>query len=442
MMPAPALQAVASPRITTSQIRASSSGGIDPLFHTNASTFLGGPGIDVLEKVKSTSSGPVVAGFSTDPVDSTAVDLFVAKLSNDLSTATTAHVYFGAGVKFFGRGLDVAADGTVYVDGYTGQDGFNRSGVSNLYVLSIRADLGAINWAVGYVSATVRSAGYGLRLDSTGTNLYFSGTYDFSGIGFPTDNFLVGKLTNLTASSPTTVYSSGFVFNDSMGHPTPSFSNSIGPDSRGVADAVGTYVDGPNVKPLEAQVNTAGTGLLSAGAFPSVGTQGKGIDVIVDSANNYLISGSFTLSGHTNPSFFYAKFSSSGAEAWDFEWTLTTNSGGTPLSAYATGIRTDSLGYVYVSLTVTDPSSPGNIKILDVDKFSPTGGGFIDGTLGAIGGSNSDWGLGLDVASGNNPVFLAGTTLSPDFPTTPGVVQPTYGGGTDDGVLLSVTLGT
>jgi hypothetical protein len=440
VVPTPALQVAPAPRVITSQLGAGSKGGIDPLFHTNAATYLGGTLVDAYTRIKSTSTGLVVAGFSGATSNPTGIDLAVAEVSNTLTSATVAHIDFGTGVKFYGRGLEVGSDGTIYVTGFTGQNAMNVSGTSNFYVLSIRSDLTAVNWALFF---STRSAGYGLRLDAAGTNLYVTGDYDLSGVGFPADNLLIIKLTNLHASTPTTVYSSVFIFADGMGHPTPSLGNGVGPDSHGNADVVGNYTLGSNVEPLEGQINPAGNAFLDARFFPSVGPQGKGLDITVDSTDTYFISGSFnTVNGDPGTSFFNAKFSPVGTEAWDFEWMMTTNNGNIALNSFATGIRTDSLGYVYDSVSEVDPTSSSTSNVtLDAFKFSATGGGFIDGTVGAIGGSRYDYGLGIDVAAGNNPVYLVGATSSPDFPVTPGVVQTTYGGGSFDGVILSLTMG-
>ena len=48
-----------------------------------------------------------------------------------------------------------------------------------------------------------------------------------------------------------------------------------------------------------------------------------------------------------------------------------------------------------------------------------------------FGGSQDDWILGADFDDVTDEVVVAGTTLSPDFPTTPGAFHGTYGGGGD-----------
>ena len=236
------------------------------------------------------------------------------------------------------------------------------------------------------------------------------------------------------------MYNSVFIFSDNNHHPTQSLANGVGVDSRGFADLVGNLNLNGNIEPLEAQVSSNGQAITDAGYFPSVGPSGKGLDITVDAANNYFITGSFTLSGNTNPSFFNAKFTAAGAEVWDFEWTLTKDFNGTALNAFGTSIKTDSQGNVYDAVTVTDPNSGTGAQVtLDAYKFSSTGGAFLDGTVGAVGGSNNDYGLGLDVSG--TMTFLVGGSSSPDFPTTPGVVQPSYGGGDFDGIVVGLTLG-
>jgi len=64
-----------------------------------------------------------------------------------------------------------------------------------------------------------------------------------------------------------------------------------------------------------------------------------------------------------------------------------------------------------------------------VTKVNPAGTGLVYSTY--LGGSNSDFAQGVALDA-NGGAWVIGTTSSTDFPTTPGVVQPNYGGGSSD----------
>jgi hypothetical protein len=51
-----------------------------------------------------------------------------------------------------------------------------------------------------------------------------------------------------------------------------------------------------------------------------------------------------------------------------------------------------------------------------------------------LGGSQNDRAMGVFKLADGRTVVV-GHTSSPDFPTTPGVVQPVYGGGASDGFV-------
>src|SRR5207302_1051020 len=63
-----------------------------------------------------------------------------------------------------------------------------------------------------------------------------------------------------------------------------------------------------------------------------------------------------------------------------------------------------------------------------VTKSNPTGSGLFYSTY--LGGSSNDRGLGIAVDSGGH-AYVTGRTNSMNFPTTPGALQTTSGGGFD-----------
>jgi hypothetical protein len=427
-----------------------SDGGITPQFVQNWATYLGTSGSDFYTKVKYTSGGLYVAGSVTDSNDSTAQDLAVAKLSLDGSTRLQYHTFnFGAGVKFFSRGLDVASDGTVYVGGFIGPNVKNiGGGLSNLEIVSVKPDFSATNWAYTFSDPTVRTAVYSVKLDSAGTNLYFDGDEDLSAQSLPADNLLAGKLTGLTGASPTVVYQHAYVFSDASMNPTATvvpviagFSG-IAPDAAGNADIVANYNDNAgNIDPLFGQIAADGGSFHTSQVYSSVGMRGLGTDITVDSGNNYLFTGSVSDRVNTGTmDELVAKWSQANSQVYGSEWEFSNSSGGL-INTFGFGIREDSSGAVYTISSTSDPSQPPTSNIqLEADKYSSNGQTFVDGTLGAVGGTSLDYGLGIDIGGVNNTAYIAGTTNSTDFSTTAGAYQQTYQGGAFDGYVASLTL--
>jgi hypothetical protein len=105
---------------------------------------------------------------------------------------------------------------------------------------------------------------------------------------------------------------------------------------------------------------------------------------------------------------------------------------------YGTGIAVDSSGSVYVTgitMSADFPITPGAFqKSLGsvhafVTKLNAEGTGLVYSTY--LGGSDYEESTGIKVDSAGN-AYVTGRTYSKDFPTTPGVVQPVYGGGRSD----------
>ena len=106
------------------------------------------------------------------------------------------------------------------------------------------------------------------------------------------------------------------------------------------------------------------------------------------------------------------------------------------------GIAADGVGNAYVTGTTRSPDFPVTTGAFQptfsspfpngsdafVAKVNPDGTALVYSTY--LGGSNNEAGGGIALDSGGN-AFVAGTTLSADFPVTPGVVHPGFGGGQD-----------
>ncbi len=109
------------------------------------------------------------------------------------------------------------------------------------------------------------------------------------------------------------------------------------------------------------------------------------------------------------------------------------------------GVTNDASGNIYVVGEANSPDYPttagsyratnqGNNDVV-ITKMNPSGSALVYSTF--LGGSQSDYGRMIDVdASGN--AYITGFTTSTNYPTTAGVVQPAYGGGSYDGLLTKL----
>ena len=107
-----------------------------------------------------------------------------------------------------------------------------------------------------------------------------------------------------------------------------------------------------------------------------------------------------------------------GGSDYDYPYSIAVDSTG---AAYVTGLTESSdfpvMNALYSSLNGAEDAF--------VTKFSPAGSALVYSTY--LGGSGSDYALGIAVDSGHN-AYVAGSTESSDFPTTSGAYQTASGG--------------
>ncbi len=115
---------------------------------------------------------------------------------------------------------------------------------------------------------------------------------------------------------------------------------------------------------------------------------------------------------------------------------------------YANAAKVDAAGNVYVAGSTTSTNFPtlnpyqstyqGGTEDAFVSKLNPTGTALIYSTY--LGGSGTDEADALAV-DGNGNAYLTGVTGSTNFPVTAGVVQRTFGGGTEDVFVTKLNAG-
>ena len=149
------------------------------------------------------------------------------------------------------------------------------------------------------------------------------------------------------------------------------------------------------------------------------------------------IEGGYTLKNNNQVGFWVGKYDKSKPLVIDPVLVFSTYLGGSSADE-AAGTAVDPEGNIYVVGTTDSlnfPSSAGVVqstlnsgKDVFVTKLKPNGRDVVYSTY--IGGSLDDYGASIAVDN-DGSVYITGTTLSSNFPTTPGALQTTSGGGTD-----------
>jgi photosystem II stability/assembly factor-like uncharacterized protein len=322
--------------------------------------------------------------------------------------------YFGRGLIPFLNGIAVDSSGNTYVAGstsltdfpttpgafqtsYAGKDAGNGADV---FVTKFGPD-GSLIYST-YLGGSEHEQALGIAVDSSG-NAYITGlTY---GKDFPTTpgafrtnfvNFAAVFLTKLNAAGTGLVYSTFLESGDGFG---PGLPAGIAVDSSGNTYLTGyssgsTYATGSQqIGPgggdndvFVTKVNSTGTAIVYN---THVGGNGKdeGNSVAVDASGNAYVTG----------------------------WTISTDFPTTP-NAFKARHREPLIAEPFVA------------------KVNSSGTALIYSTL--LGGSGGE-GSGIAVDS-SGQAYVAGTTSSTDFPTTPGAFQRIYGGGQTDAFITKL----
>jgi hypothetical protein len=158
-----------------------------------------------------------------------------------------------------------------------------------------------------------------------------------------------------------------------------------------------------------------------------------------DESGRHAIKGRWSLRGAHRAGFEIAAYDAKKPLVIDPVLSYSTYLGGSG-NDDAQGVAVDSAGNTYVTggaasldFPTVHPFQPTNHGKTDtfVTKLDPTGSTLISSTY--LGGSGFDSPFGMTVDSAGN-AYVAGSTGSSDFPTTPGAFQRTCGGGCLQGV--------
>ncbi len=213
-------------------------------------------------------------------------------------------------------------------------------------------------------------------------------------------------------------------------------------------------------------ISATGSGILYS-TYAGGGNEDTGFGIAADSSGNAYVTGlSYSVNFPVTPS---ALQSINEGEGDAFALEVNTNASGPASLVYSTllggssldqgnAIALDTFGNMYIAggtsstaatLGFAVPNAPFQTDcILDssfvcegnafVAKINPSGSG--TGSLvyfTYIGGSLATSGGGIAVDSSGD-AYITGSTVAQDYPTTPGVFQPAYGGGNDDAFVTEL----
>ncbi len=214
---------------------------------------------------------------------------------------------------------------------------------------------------------------------------------------------------------------------------------------------------GPTLNVFVTKLNSTGKAFLYTDIFAATGGGGNcsasgtgtcvGNAIAVDSQGNAYVAGSAT-AGFPTVSAFQSTFGGGTNDAF----VLKLNSSGTLVySTYlggsgddtANAVAVDGSGNAYVAGETHSSNFPLKSAFQStqsgddafVTKLASTGKSLDYSTY--LGGSSGNLATGIALDSSSN-AYVAGITVSTDFPTTTGVVQTRFGGGSEDGFVTEV----
>jgi len=393
---------------------------IDPaLFY---STYLGGSIRDGGQGIAVDSAGNAyVTGLSNSPDFPTATgafqgtlagsfDAFVTKINPVGSAPLVYSTYLGGSGDDYGLGIAVDAAGNASLTGFTNSPNFPTTpaaiqsapgGSADAFVTKLNSSGSALIYST-YLGGSGYDVGQGIALDSLGS-AYVTGVT--SSADFPTSvaafqialagsfDAFVTKL-NLAGSAP-------LVYSTYLGGDSDDRGYAVAVDSSGSAYVTGyttstnypttpgafqtTYAGGADV--FVAKLNPAGSTPLLYSTYLGGTGQDIGQAIAVNASGNAFVTGKTSGSFPTTASAFQSTFGGGGSDVFA---TRLNPSGSAPL-VYST----------------------------------------------YLGGSGDDAGYGIAL-DGSDDAYLTGYTNSPNFPTTAGVFQTTFGGGRFDGFVTKL----
>ena len=382
---------------------------IDPVL--SYSTYLGGNGLEEGFGVALDASGNIIVAGTTASTNFPTAnsfqsqnggsnDVFVTKF-NPSGTSLIYSTYVGGSSYENGEGLALDSSGNAYVTGFTNSKNFptknplqgKNNGVENVLLFELDPT-GNLVFST-YYGGSQRDDAYGIAVDSSG--IYVAGFT--SSFNYPTKNPFQSQkagshdafLTKFSTDGSSVIYST---YLGGAGGGTQAYALTV--DS-----SQSPYLTGqtetnvfPLMNPFQSQNNTAGAGTVFVTKFTPAG--------------NALV--------------------------------YSTYLGGSSIES-AGSIAVDSSGDAYVAGGTVSPDFPtknpfqaihSGMYDAFVTKFDSSGSTLVYSTF--MGGTDNDFGDGIVLDSSGN-AYVAGYSLSTNFPTTANAFQTTSGGNFDVFVL-------
>ena len=393
------------------------------------STYLGGTDSDYGYDIAVDADGnayvlgnTVSADFPTTPgaFQSTSAssngteDGFVTKL-NATGSSILYSTYLGGSSGDYCRALAINSLGEVYVAGGTQSIDFPTtsgayqtvlgSGDSDAFVAKLNAAGTALTFST-FIGGD-RATAHDLALDSNG-NVYLVGEAYTGTLGGGSTVFTYPVTTNAHQSAPAAVGFEGFMSEVSADGTQLLYSSYLG----------GSMEDSVIGVALDADDNVYVAGYTGSSDFPV--TSGCAQPVFGGSYDTFISK--FDLSSPGAVSLVYSTYL--GGSNLDDLYGLAVDADG---NAYVAGYTTS------YDFPVTQESSHGWLCAF-VTKLDAAGSQFLDSTCFGEADTYA-YGLALD-STGN--AYVVGETTASDFPTTPGSLQTTFGGGGSDSFVTKL----
>ncbi|MBU1101626.1 MAG: SBBP repeat-containing protein [Bacteroidetes bacterium] len=412
------LYAQSLPKITDDMISTLLGGsGNDGSYYTGSNVAQDSNGDIIIAGSTISSNFPTTSGVVSQSRGG-GVDLFVAKLSADLSTLI-ASTYIGGTGNEEARAIEIDGDGNIYLSGitesnnfpvtggaydesYSGSSAAGPYGSGDVFVMKLSNDLSTI-LASTYVGGTNHECCADLAIAPDG-NIAIAGAT-------ASGDFVVS-----VGAYATTLNTGGFFKVDCfITVLDANLSNLIG----------STFIGGAQDEFIEAiEFNSLGE-LVVAGWTSS--TNYPTTDGAYDKSFNFGTYDGFVSKFSADLTTLVSSTYIGGSNGWDFCYALTIDSddnifigGHTGASNYPT-----TTGAAYENYAGTEGNNVGDDAF--IAKFAPDLSQLTASSF--LGGGAWDCAYGLSAAS-NGDIFIGGTTSSNNFPTSNGVVSNTYSGGT------------
>ncbi|OHB69634.1 MAG: hypothetical protein A2W23_01090 [Planctomycetes bacterium RBG_16_43_13] len=389
---------------------------IDPLL---SSTFIGGSGDDYADALAidysgnvfvagwtSSSDYPSTAGAYDTTYNGSSMDVFVSKLNSEL-TSLLSSTFIGGSGDDYADTLAIDSSGNVFLTGWTSSSDYPSTagaydttyngGPKDIFISRLNNDLTSLLSST-FIGGGSEESARPVAIDSLG-NVFVAGwtsssdypstagAYDITFNGNPGDVFVSKLNSDLTGLLASTF---------------------IGGNGKEYARALGTDFSG----------NVFVAGWTSSSDYPAT-----------DSAYDTTFNGVWDV--------FVSKFNYGLTEL-----LASTFIGGSTYESVP-ALAIDFSGNVFVTGWTSSPDYPTTAGAYDttynggpgdiiVSKLNSNLTSLLSSTF--IGGSNDEWGWTLAIDSSGN-VFIAGLTLSSDYPTTAGAYDMTYNGGDYDVIV-------